>query len=74
MARDTGYQARVGIPWVYKLVLGNPGDIAKGSLLLADWLIETRSASAALGPSTRWQQVVDSLVVEGVARLAPCFE
>ena len=65
-------QARVGIPWVSNLVLGNPGDIAKYSFLLADWLIKTRSA--ALGLSTQWLQVVDALVVEGVTRLAPYSE
>ena len=69
-------QARVGLPWVSTLVLGNPGDIAKGSFLLAEWLIETRSAAAAaaVGLSARWQQVVDALVVEGVTRLAPYSE
>ena len=65
-------QARVGIPWVSTLVLGNPGPIAKGSFMLADWLIETRSAAAGL--SARWQQIVDALVVEGVSRLAPYSE
>ena len=68
------YQGRVGIPWVSTLVVGNPGNIAKGSFLLADWLIETRSAATDHGLSIRWQQVVDALVVEGVARLAPYSE
>ena len=67
-------QARVGIPWVSTVVLGNLGDIAKSSFLLTDWLIETRSAAAAVGLSGQWQQVVDALVVEGVTRLAPYSE
>ena len=67
-------QARLGLPRVSTLVLGNPGEITKGSFFLADWLIETRSAAAAVGLSARWQQVVDALVVEGVARLAPYSE
>ena len=68
-------QARVGLPWVSTLVLENPNLIARRSFYVADWLIEKRSAAAA-DPrlSTRWQQVVDALVVEGVARLAPYSE
>ena len=49
-------QARLGLPWVSTLVLANPGEITKGSFFLADWLIETRSAAAAVGLSARWQQ------------------
>ena len=67
-------QARVGIPWMSTLVFGNPGDIAKSSFLLADWLIETRFAADTAGLSGTWQQLVDALVVEGVARLAPYSE
>ncbi len=63
-------QARVGIPWVATLVLANPGNIAKRSFLLANWLIETRDAANAAGLSAEWQEIVDALVVEGVARLA----
>ena len=67
-------QARVGLPWVSTLVLGNPKNVAKRSFMSADWLIETRSAAASVGLSARWQQVVDALVVEGVSRLAPYSE
>ena len=67
-------QARVGLPWVATLVLASPGHIAKGSQMLATWLIETRSAAAAADLSARWQQVVDALVVEGATRLAPYSE
>ena len=67
-------QARVGLPWVSTLVLENPNHIARSSFFVADWLIEKCPATAALGLSTRWQQVVDALVVEGVARLAPYSE
>ena len=67
-------QVRVGLPWVSTLVLGNPENVAKRSFLSAAWLIEIRSAAASVGLSARWQQVVDALVVEGVARLAPYSE
>ena len=67
-------QARLGLPWVSTLVLANPGQITKGTFLLVKWLIETRSAAAVVGLSSLWQQVVDALVVEGVARLAPYSE
>ena len=67
-------QASVGLPWVSTVVLGDLSEIAKRSFLLTDWLIETRSAAAAVGLSGQWQQLVDALVVEGVARLAPYSE
>ena len=67
-------QARMGLPWVATLVQASPEEIAKGSFLLADWLIETRSAANSADLSAQWQQVVDSLVVEGVASLAPYSE
>ena len=63
-------QTRVGIPWVATLVLASPGDIAKRSFLLANWLIEMRDAADAAGLSAEWQEIVDALVVQGVARLA----
>ena len=64
-------QASVGLPWVATLVLASPDNVAKGSYLVATWLIETRSAAESAGLSPQWQQVVDALVVEGVTRLAP---
>ena len=67
-------QARLGLPWVSSLVLANPGQITKDTFLLVKWLIETRSAADVVGLSSPWQQVVDALVVEGVARLAPYSE
>ena len=67
-------QARVGLAWVANLVLASPGNVAKGSYLVATWLIETRSAVESAGLSPQWQQVVDALVVEGVTRLAPYSE
>ena len=64
-------QARTGLPWMVTLVLPNPGKIAKRSFLLTTWLIDTRAAAAAVGLSSIWQQIVDALVVEGIAQLAP---
>ena len=64
-------QASVGLPWVATLALASPDNVAKGSYLVATWLIETRSAAESAGLSPQWQQVVDALVVEGVTRLAP---
>ena len=64
-------QVRTGLPWLSTLVLENPGRIAKGSFLLADWLIETRSTAVTAGLSVQWQEVVDALVVEGATKLAP---
>ena len=64
-------QVRVGLSWVETLVLENPGRIARGSFLLADWLIEMRTTAVTAELSARWQKVVDALVVEGVTQLAP---
>ena len=68
---DPQDQARVGIPWVATLVIPNPGHIARESFMLAEWLIEIRSALESTELSAQWQEVVDALVVEGVQRLAP---
>ena len=64
-------QVRRGLPWVASLVTANPTRIARGSHLLTTWLIEVRSVAVDAGLSLVWQQVVDDLVVAGVARLAP---
>ena len=67
-------QTRLGLPWMAELVLARPGNIAKRTYLLSNWLVETRPAAAAVGLSNTWQQVVDVLVVEGDSRLAPYSE
>ena len=67
-------QARLGLPWMAELVLAKPRNIANRTYLLANWLIETRAAAAAVGLSDTWQQIVDALVVEGDSRLAPYSE
>ena len=67
-------QARVGIPWVAKLVLPDPTQIAKESFMLTEWLIEMRSVARTPDLSAQWQEIVDALVVEGVRILAPYSE
>ena len=67
-------QVRMGLPWVATLMQPSPERIAKGSWLLTDWLIETRSVANSTDLSTQWQEIVDSLVVEGVRKLAPYSE
>ena len=64
----------MGLPLVATLMQSSPKRIAKGSWLLADWLIETRSVANSTDLSTQWQEIVDSLVVEGVRKLAPYSE
>lgn len=64
-------QASVGFPWVAKLVLADPGRVAKRSWRLAKWLKETRFEVAKAGHDDKWQSVVDALVVEGNPYLAP---
>ena len=67
-------QARIGIPRVAMLVLTDPARIANRTLMLTTWLIEIRSAAADVDLMASWQEVVDSLVVAGVTRLAPYSE
>jgi hypothetical protein len=67
-------QARVGLPWVARLVLADPTRVANRTFLLSSWLIEVRQAAASAGLQGVWQRVVDALVVAGVSRLAPYSE
>ena len=67
-------QARIGLPWVTRLVLADPSRVAKGTFLLSSWLIEVRQAASDAGLLADWQRVVDALVVAGVSRLAPYSE
>ena len=67
-------QARVGLPWIARLVLANPGRVANRTFLLSTWLVEIRQPASDAGLLSDWQRVVDALVVAGVARLAPYSE
>lgn len=67
-------QVRLGLPWLEKLVVANPGRIAGGAFALTTWLIEMRSVAVDAGLSATWQRVVDDLVVAGATRLAPYSE
>ena len=72
---ELGVQARVGLPWVAKLVLPDASQVANRSSVLAQWLIQTRSAIASDADLlVLWQEVVDALVVEGVTSLAAYSE
>ena len=67
-------QVRTGLPWLARLVLADTGRGARGTYLLPQWLIDTRSAAVDASLETLWQEVVDALVVQGVGRLAPYSE
>lgn len=67
-------QARVGLAWVERLVLANPGRVANRTFMLSSWLIEVRQTVSDTDQQAAWQRVVDTLVVAGVARLAPYSE
>ena len=64
-------QVHLGLPWVARLVAAGPIHIARTSHMLPTWLIEVRSVAIDAGFLPGWQQVVDDLVVAGVASLAP---
>ena len=67
-------QVRTGLPWLAGLALPDTARVARGTYLLPQWLIDTRSAAVDASLETLWQEVVDALVVEGVGRLAPYSE
>ena len=67
-------QARAGLPWVERVVLADPGKVARRASLLSSWLIEVRQPASDAGLAAGWQRVVDALVVAGVSRLAPYSE
>ncbi len=67
-------QVRTGLPWVAGLALADTARVARGTYLLPQWLIDTRSAAVDASLETLWQEVVDALVVEGVGRLAAYSE
>jgi hypothetical protein len=67
-------QARVGLPWIARLVLASPGKVANRTFLLSTWLVEIRQPASDASLLPDWQRVVDALVVAGVARLAPYSE
>lgn len=67
-------QVRTGLPWVAGLALADTARVARGTYLLPQWLIDTRSAAVDASLEALWQEVVDALVVEGVGQLAPYSE
>jgi hypothetical protein len=71
---QTEVQATTGLTWVVTLVMVDVESVARRSYLLAEWLIELRSPSEAVGTLRTWQEIVDALVVAGVSRLAPYSE
>ena len=71
---DSDVQVSLVLPWVVRLVDGDPARIARGSSTVSTWLINMRSAAIAAGLTADWQRVVDVLVVEGAPGLAPYSE
>ncbi len=67
-------QVRTGLRWVAGLALADTARVARGTYLLPQWLIDTRSAAVDASLEALWQEVVDALVVEGVGQLAPYSE
>ena len=67
-------QVRTGLPWLVGLTLADTARVARGTYLLPQWLIDTRTAAVDANLEALWQQVVDALVVEGVGQLSPYSE
>jgi len=67
-------QARIGVPWVARAVLADPGAVAGRCYTLTSWLVEIRTADDGAALSSDWQRTVDALVVAGDTRLAPYSE
>ena len=70
----TSDQATTVLTWVSSIAMADVDSVASRSYLLAEWLIELRPASENAGTLRTWQDIVDALVVAGVARLAPYSE
>ncbi|PBB08253.1 hypothetical protein CKW39_10660 [Kocuria sp. WRN011] len=70
----TTEQARIGVPWVARAVLTDPGAVANSTYTLTNWLIEIRTVAGEAGLLGDWQGTVDALVVAGDTRLAPYSE
>jgi hypothetical protein len=67
-------QARIGVPWVARAVLTDPGTVTGRCYSLTNWLVEIRTAADETGLSSDWQRTVDALVVAGDTRLASYSE
>ncbi len=67
-------QARIGVPWITRAVLTDPGAVAGRCYSLTNWLVEIRTAADEADLSSDWQRTVDALVVAGDTRLAPYSE
>lgn len=66
-------QVQLGLNWLTTLVAGD-AERASQAVLLPTWLIETRSTAVDSGLLSKWQELVDILVVQGVSKLAPYSE
>lgn len=64
-------QARIGLPWIKELVLGDGSRDVHPTVALPEWLVNVRSAAVDADLQTTWQAIVDALVVAGVTQLAP---
>ena len=62
-------QVQLGLKWLTMLVAGNAERTSR-AVLLPTWLIEMRSTAIDSGLLSNWQELVDTLVVQGVSRLA----
>ena len=64
-------QVRTGLPWVARVVLADPNRVARGALMLSNWLIDIAAVADDRDHAARWQEIVDELVAAGVRSLAP---
>lgn len=66
-------QVQLGLKWLTTIVVGD-AERASQAVLLPTWLIEMRSTAVDSGLLSKWQELVDTLVVQGVSKLAPYSE
>lgn len=63
-------QATIGLPWMERLVMANPKEIANRSFLLPEWLEGIQPHVTSQPLQTAWHRIIDALTVAGDNRIA----
>jgi hypothetical protein len=63
-------QATLGLPWMERLVMAAPEEVAGRSFLIARWLEQVRPHATEPPLRAAWHKIVDALTVAGDKRVA----
>jgi hypothetical protein len=64
------HQATIGLPWIERLVMASPDEIAGHSYLVPEWLEKVRPHAVSPALQAAWHKIVDALTVAGDHRVA----